>query len=365
MSVQGSRNPASSTSSSTTNQMRTDSDNDKVEVNRPDTYHGDRNKLDSWLIQFDTYSALNQVPKGKRTLFASTFLRDETRARLKPQLQEYLDSDRNQDELESLDQLVKASIELSDELYEQAMKERNSMPHGRFGTYGVFGESYRTQGSVSEELDLTRRRKGKNPRVKQGNRRKACYKCDRTSHFAKDCPKGLMFQRQINATLREILEAKMEWEEASGISSNEEDYCLIDNSSKVLTVLEEPTLKAIAPTKPLNSNSNIVVTKLPKTYPSQYEEDSELEEEFHQVEKLNPKRTVYEQIIDNLKRILDSNASKEREISTRRLEDLLDLTVCDECPYMSYRTCTYWKCEEHILKEVAKRRNNNNHEVLD
>ena len=346
--------------------MYIDSDDDKVKVNRPDTHHGDRNKLDSWLIQFDTYSTLSQVSEGTRTLFASIFLRDEARARLKPQLQEYLDNERNQDKLESLDQLVKASIEPSDKLYEQAMKERNPIPHGRFDTYGVSGGSYRTQGPVFEELDPMERRKGKNPKVKQGNRRKACYKCDRIGHFAKNCSKGLVFQRQINATLREILEAEMEWEEASGISSDEEDYCLVDNSSKVLTVLEESALQAIAPTEPLNSNSNIVVTSLSETHSLQdKDEDSELEEEFHQVEKLNPGRTVYEQIIDNLERILGSNASEEREISTQRLEDLLDLTACDECSYMSYRTCTYWKCEEHILEEVAKRRNSNNHGVLD
>ena len=80
MPVQGSLNPASSTSSSTTNQMRIDSDNDKVKVNKPDIYHGDRNKLDNWLTQVDVYFAFNHVPKGKKTLFASTFLRDRVEA---------------------------------------------------------------------------------------------------------------------------------------------------------------------------------------------------------------------------------------------------------------------------------------------
>ena len=106
-------------------------------------------------------------------------------------------------------------------------------------------------------------------------------------------------------------------------------------------MLEESTLKTIAFTKSLNFNNNIVVTSLSKTHSLQYkDENSELEEEFHQIEKLNLKRTIYEQIIDNLERILDNNVSKEREISTQRLENLLDMTICDDCSYMSYRTCT-------------------------
>ena len=265
-----------------------------------------------------------------------------------------------------MNQLIKASLELNDKLYEQAMKKRNSIHHERFDIYEVFEESYCTQKSMFEELNSMKRRKGKNLKVKQNNKRRACYKCDKINHFAKNCSKKLMFQRQINATLREILEAKMKWEKVSKINSNEENYCLINNSSKVLTVLEELALQTIAFTKSFNFNNNIVVTKLSKTYSSQYEEEnSELEEKFHQVEKLNSRRTIYEQIIDNLERILDNNVSKKREISTQRLENLLDLTTCDECSYMSYRTCTYWKCEEHILKEVAKRRNNNNHEAFD
>ena len=155
------------------------------------------------------YSTLNQISKDKRTLFASIFLRDETRTRLKSQLQKYLDNEKNQNELKSLNQLVKASIELNDKLYEQIMKKRNSISHERFDIYEIFEESYRTQESMFEELNFTKRCKEKNLKVKQNNKRKACYKCDKINHFAKNCSKRLMFQRQINATLREILEAKM------------------------------------------------------------------------------------------------------------------------------------------------------------
>ena len=336
--------------------MRTDSDDDKVKVNRPDTYHEDRNKLDSWLTRVDVYLAFNRVPKGKRALFASTFLRDRTEAWLKPQLREYLDDDGGNTR-------VSASC---DKLCNELWRNATQCPMEGLAPMEYVEEAIAHKGPAPLELDLTERCKGKNPRVKQGNRKRACSTCDRISHFAKDCPKGLVFQRQINATLRKIPEAEMEWEETPGISSDEEDYCLVDNPNKVLTVLEETALQATASTEPLNSNRNTVVIKLPETYPLQYQtEDSELEEESYQIKKLDSGRTVYEQITDNLERILGSNASAEREIPTRRLEDLLDLTVCDDCPYMSYRTCTNWKCGEHILEEVAKRRINNNHGALD
>ena len=372
MPVQESLNFASSTSSSTTNQMRIDSDNDKVKVNKLDTYHEDRNKLDNWLTQVDVYFAFNHVSKSKKTLFASTFLRDRVEAWLKPQLREYLDDDEDDtrifadydkfkeeirrifdianekstaernlqhitqriaaaeyaarfqeevekiewndaakmimyrkglkesvkdelmrygDEIDSLNQLIEASIELDDKLYDRAMKKRNQIPHERSGTYGGFGGSYRTSrssygkrnnnyskdyyGPMPMKLDLTKRRRGKNPRVKQGNENKACYTCGKIDYYARDCrSKGLVSQRQINATLRKELEAETDWEETmhqenimdiSGVNSNDEDYCLVDNSNKVLIVLEETTLRSIATTKSSNFNSNNTVAKRPRT----------------------------------------------------------------------------------------------------
>ena len=47
MFVQESRNLASSTSSSTTNQMRIDFDDDKIKINELDIYHEDRNQLNN------------------------------------------------------------------------------------------------------------------------------------------------------------------------------------------------------------------------------------------------------------------------------------------------------------------------------
>ena len=106
-------------------------------------------------------------------------------------------------------------------------------------------------------------------------------------------------------------------------------------------MFEKSTLQTIAFTKSLNFKNNIVVIKLSKSYSLQYQKkNSELEEKLYQIEKFNSKRTIYEQIIDNLKRILDNNVSTKREISTRRLKNLLNLTIYDDCSYTNYKTCT-------------------------
>ena len=120
-----------------------------------------------------------------------------------------MNKDESQNELNKSNQLIEANIELDNKLYESIMKKRNSIFHERFDIYKVFEESYRTQKSMSKELNFTKRCNEKNLKVKQSNKRRACYMCDKINHFAKNCSKKLMFQRQINATLREILEAKM------------------------------------------------------------------------------------------------------------------------------------------------------------
>ena len=63
--------------------------------------------------------------------------------------------------------------------------------------------------SMSMKLNFTKRHKEKNFKKKQSNKTKACYTCEKTNHFVRDCRfKKLMFQRQINVTLRKELEAK-------------------------------------------------------------------------------------------------------------------------------------------------------------
>ena len=51
----------------------------------------------------------------------------------------------------------------------------------------------------------------------------------------------------------------------SKVNSNDENYCLIDNSNKVSTMLEKTTLRSIAITKSLNFNNNNIVAKRSRT----------------------------------------------------------------------------------------------------
>ena len=54
---------------------------------------------------------------------------------------------RYDDEINNLNRLIEANIELDDKLYERAMKKSNSISHKRFDIYKVFEENYRTQKS--------------------------------------------------------------------------------------------------------------------------------------------------------------------------------------------------------------------------
>ena len=55
-----------------------------IKVNKPETYHGDRNSLDDWLIQLDTYFYFNKVSEDIKTMFAYTFIRGRAERWIKP-----------------------------------------------------------------------------------------------------------------------------------------------------------------------------------------------------------------------------------------------------------------------------------------
>ncbi len=80
--------------------------------------------------------------------------------------------------------LIEVVIDLDDKLYERAMKKRYDQPQERAGTSFGPAIEYRQggfrpnqkysnpdyRGPAPMELDSTQRRKGKNPRGKQGNK---------------------------------------------------------------------------------------------------------------------------------------------------------------------------------------------------
>jgi len=49
--------------------------NDKIRINKPDIYYGDRIGLEDWLMQVDIYFIFYPVQEDQKTIFASTFLR--------------------------------------------------------------------------------------------------------------------------------------------------------------------------------------------------------------------------------------------------------------------------------------------------
>jgi hypothetical protein len=91
MSVSDQRASTPSSSSTALRRPSTDED-DKIRVNKPDIYHGDRTGLEDWLMQVDIYFTFYPVPANKKTIFASTFLRGRAQHWLKPTLRKYLEN---------------------------------------------------------------------------------------------------------------------------------------------------------------------------------------------------------------------------------------------------------------------------------
>ena len=166
---------------------------------------------------------------------------------------------RYDDEISNMNQLIATSIELNDKLYKRFLKKRNLESHERFDIYENYEESYRIERSrfnkrnninhsknnyyesMLMKLNFTQRRKEKNSKEKQNNKNKACFSYDKLNYFSRNCrSKKLMFQRQINVTLKRKLEIETNWKKVvntknftniSKVNSND-DYCLKCNSKK-------------------------------------------------------------------------------------------------------------------------------------
>ena len=221
------------------------------------------------------------------------------------------------EELKNFNHLIETTIELDDKLYEKIMKKRydesrertdifiehfserrkesrfNNRNHDKFNYYE----------SMSMKLNfIQRRKKNKSFKDKQQDNRnnKKCYAYDKSNHFARDCrSKRLMFQRQINVTLKVVFEIEKNWKKAVYSESTEtskdnsnDDYYLIEKSENLQQVLNETTSdKIFAITKKINFIIKRIVKERSKTlYLAQvysekitssekdYEWDSELEE---------------------------------------------------------------------------------------
>ena len=126
---------------------------------------------------------------------------------------------------ETFDELIEIFIDLDDKLYERAMKkkyveesrERIKIYSSRLSSSYFERLNFDKRRRVDEHVDIIsmklnftiRFNKGKNLKIKQSNEKKdkACYSCDKSSHFAKDYrSREMMPQRQINVMLKKKLD---------------------------------------------------------------------------------------------------------------------------------------------------------------
>ena len=500
------RNSTPTTSGSVTGSTQrrpTMTEDDKIKVNKPDVYHGDRNGLEDWLLQLEMYFTFVHVPSEKKTLFATTYLRGRAEQWIKPAMKSFLDDgedegrlfenftnfkarirkifgvsneeqtaerviqhlrqknsaadfaarfqqysqltkwddaalmvmfrrelkDNVKDELmrygevNSLDSLIKAAIELDDRLYERAMEKRHDDPRGRAGTYT--GDNRRDQGAIPTfrnqgkpnnyygpmpmELGTTLRQQKPKGRkgFKKSKNEKKCYACGKPGHFARDCrQKSVMPQRQINATLRKVPETDDDWEQAVSdtdtleISSDDEEYLHVNSREEFQEILRRQEPRATAST-----------TRPPTLYPTPEKDNWEQDFQGTILEAMNeldsrPRQvtTTSEEITDQLEQVLGSNATIENDIpkehrsSVNRDQSeehgLLSWTVCyddscmihysekegsgwfprkssqrrnqlDVCPHDDWRMCQDYNCAEHIEEAVTSWKKNYSHEALD
>lgn len=156
--------------------------------------------------------------------------------------------------------LIEAAIELDDKLYELIMKKRYNNSKNKIEFY-TRSASYRNEKrrinerrdddyeTISMKLDSTQRRTRINFKRKQ-NKKKTCYSCDKSSHFAKDCrSKNMIKREQLNATLKvesddweHVEHAEMKniaKESKSSKISAENEYFHVKIRKKLLAVLDE------------------------------------------------------------------------------------------------------------------------------
>ena len=253
---------------------------------------------------------------------------------------------------EILDELIEIFIDFDDKLYERVMKKkydeklkerieiysrRLTLSYSRELSFGRRRHVDEHVDIVSMKLDFTiRSNKGKKPQSKRNDmkRRKTCYSCDKSSHFAKDCrTRGMMLSRQINATLRKMLD---EWKTQDINSNNSniasiitnDEYFKIKDSKKLQQVLnEEVTSTALASyqeindiiKKVYNKTSYLVEGKIHSNEEYDYDND-EMINDLRKLTKEVEKATIEikdnaTKVVDTLEASIGSDAITSKEIS--------------------------------------------------
>ncbi|THY39196.1 hypothetical protein D6C98_10097 [Aureobasidium pullulans] len=117
--------------------------------------------------------------------------------------------------VEDLDDLIRASITIDDDLYERAMEKRHDVaPRGRAGyvpyrasnnfNKGNKRNQYQDPyGPMPMELDVTEGRRSNGKKQFKGKSTMTCYGCGKKGHMARDChSKNKVPRRQFNMTQR-------------------------------------------------------------------------------------------------------------------------------------------------------------------
>ena len=165
------------------------------------------------------------------------------------------------EKLKNCNQSIETTIELDDKLYKKVEKKRYNESREKIDSFTkYFNEREKISRSnnykqnkidyfefMSMKSNFTQRMKKKSFRNKQQSNRnnKKYYACDKSNHFVRNCrSKKLIFQRQINATLKMMFEIdkfrkKIVYSKYTKNSKNNsnDDYYLINESKKFKEII--------------------------------------------------------------------------------------------------------------------------------